>query len=62
MTGGERRHTVIKLTLFQPKIPHAAISVEQITAATALSTSKWKTTRYKLLTFAVSFNPETLTG
>jgi hypothetical protein len=52
----------MKITLFQPKIFSAAFSVEQITAATDLSTSKWKTTRYKLLTCAVSFNPETLTG
>jgi hypothetical protein len=62
-----RRHetpsiSVNEITLFQRLIIKTAFSVEQITIATHLSTSKWKTTRYKLFTPTASFNSEPLTG
>lgn len=53
---------VIFITQIQRIVIIQRIYVAQITAAALLSTSKWKTTRYKQLTANVSFIPETLTG
>jgi hypothetical protein len=53
---------VIFITQIQRFIQIQPIYVAQITAAARLSTSKWKTTRYKPAIANVSFIPEPLTG
>jgi hypothetical protein len=53
---------VIFITQIPLLIQIHRIYVAQITAAARLSTSKWKTTRYKPFPCNVSFIPEPLTG
>ncbi|EBS2256319.1 hypothetical protein DNJ04_07120 [Salmonella enterica subsp. enterica serovar Kirkee] len=55
-------YAAIDLTLSRRKFINAAFSVAQITYPTRVSTSRWKITRYKLLTLTASFISLPLTG